>query len=57
MDLAQRSLDINPTNAVASHSMTHVHLSWHLALFELAQGKYQETLDRYEKFIRPSVIA
>ena len=86
MGLAQRSLDMNPTNAVASHSMTHVHfergdassgedflgawlrafvapassyvhLSWHLALFELAQGKYQETLDRYEKDIRPSVVA
>ena len=83
---AQASLDINPTNAVACHSMTHVHfergdaasgedflggwlqvfdsppssyvhLSWHLALFELAQGKYQETLDRYENFIRPSVVA
>ena len=86
MELAQRSLDINSTNAVASHSMTHVHfergdasggedflsawirafdapassyvhLSWHLALFELAQGKYQETLDRYDKDIRPSVVA
>ena len=34
-----------------------MHLSWHLALFELAQGKYQETLDRYEDFIRPSVVA
>jgi tetratricopeptide (TPR) repeat protein len=85
-DLAQRSLDINPTNAVACHSMTHVHfergdaasgegflgswlqgfdapptayvhLSWHLALFELALGKYQETLDRYDNYIRPSVIA
>ena len=85
-ELAQRSLDMNPTNAVASHSMTHVHfergdaasgegflgswlqgfdapatsyvhLSWHLALFELAQGKYQETLDRYENYIRPSVVA
>ena len=85
MRLAQLSLDINQTNAVACHSMTHVHfergdaasgedflgswlrgfdspatsyvhLSWHLALFELAQGKYQETLDRYEKFIRPSVV-
>jgi len=79
--LAQLSLDMNQTNAVACHSMTHVffeqgdsasgedflgswlrgfdspstsyvHLSWHLALFELAQGKYQETLDRYEDFIR-----
>ncbi len=86
MDLAQRSLDMNSTNSVACHSMTHVHfergdaasgedflggwlqafdapassyvhLSWHLALFELAQGKYQETLDRYENFIRPSVVA
>jgi len=86
MELAQRSLDIYPINAVACHSMTHVHfergdassgedflgswlqgfeapassyvhLSWHLALFEMAQGKYQETLDRYEKYIRPSVIA
>ena len=84
--LAQLSLDMNQTNAVACHSMTHVffeqgdsasgedflgswlqgfdspatsyvHLSWHLALFELAQGKYQETLDRYEDFIRPSVVA
>ena len=84
--LAQSSLDLNPANAVACHSMTHVyfeqgdaatgedflgtwlrgfdspassyvHLSWHLALFELAQGKYQETLDRYEHFIRPSVVA
>lgn len=86
MRLAQLSLDMNQTNAVACHSMTHVffeqgdassgedflgswlqgfdspatsyvHLSWHLALFELAQGKYQETLDRYEDFIRPSVVA
>ena len=86
MRLAQLSLDMNQNNAVACHSMTHVHfergdsaggedflgswlrgfdspatsyvhLSWHLALFELAQGKYQETLDRYEDFIRPSVVA
>ena len=85
-EYAQTSLDMNPTNAVASHSMTHVHfergdavagedflggwlrgfdspassyvhLSWHLALFELALGKYQETLDRYENFIRPSVVS
>ena len=86
MRYAQTSLDINPTNAVACHSMTHVHfeqgdaatgedflggwllgfdspassyvhLSWHLALFELALGKYRETLDRYENFIRPSVVS
>ncbi len=85
-EYAQTSLDMNPVNAVASHSMTHVHfergdaaagedflggwlqvfdsppssyvhLSWHLALFELALGKYQETLDRYESFIRPSVVS
>ena len=85
-EYAQTSLDMNPVNAVASHSMTHVHfergdaaagedflggwlqvfdsppssyvhLSWHLALFELALGKYQETLERYENFIRPSVVS
>ena len=82
--LAERSLAINPTNAVGCHSATHVyfergdagggedflggwldgfdappssyvHLSWHLALFELALGKYQGVLDRYDNFIRPSV--
>ena len=42
---------------VDSPSTSDVLLSWHLALFELAQGKYQETLDRYEDFIRPSVVA
>ena len=85
-EYAQTSLDMNPTNAVATHSLTHVyfeegdaasgedflggwlrgfdsppssyvHLSWHLALFELALGKYRETLERYENFIRPSVVA
>lgn len=84
--LAERSLELNPTNAVGCHSATHVyfergeaetgeeflgdwlygfdapatsyvHLSWHLALFELALGKYQGALDRYEKYIRPSVVA
>ena len=86
MDLALRSLDGNPQNAVASHSVTHsyfeqgdaanggqwlgdwldgfdrraaynTHLSWHLALFELAQGRYAETLDLYETHIRPGVQA
>ena len=86
MDLALRSLDGNPQNAVASHSVTHsyfeqgdaanggvwlanwldgfdrraaynTHLSWHLALFELAQGKYTQALDLYETHIRPGVQA
>ena len=82
MDLALRSLDGNPQNAVASHSVTHSYfeqgdaangvggwvtgsmvstaaphitptLSWHLALFELAQGRYGQALDLYETHIRP----
>ena len=86
MDLATRSLEGNPQNAVACHSVTHsyfeqgdaanggrwladwldgfdrrasynVHLSWHLALFELAQGRYQQALDLYETHIRPGVQA
>ena len=86
MRLARRSLDLRPTNAVASHSVTHVffekgeateggqflgdwlegfdkrasyrvHLCWHQALFELAQGHYQAALDLYESELRPSVIA
>ncbi|MCH7712806.1 MAG: tetratricopeptide repeat protein [Chloroflexi bacterium] len=35
----------------------HVHLSWHLALFELAMGHYQRALELYEGNIRPSVLA
>jgi len=35
----------------------HVHLSWHLALFELAMGRYQNALEVYGKDIRPSVVA
>ena len=86
MDLATRSLEGNPQNAVACHSVTHsyfeqgdaanggrwlgdwldgfdrrasynVHLSWHLALFELAQGRYQQALDLYDTHIRPGVQA
>ena len=34
----------------------HVHLSWHLALFELAMGHYQRALTLYEDEIRPSVV-
>ena len=86
MELATRSLEGNPLNAVASHSVTHAyfeqgdarnggrwladwlegfdrrasyntHLSWHLALFELAQGRYRQALDLYETHIRPGVQA
>ena len=86
MDLATRSLEGNPQNAVASHSVTHsyfeqgdaanggrwlgdwldgwdrrasynTHLSWHLALFELAQGRYNQALELYETHIRPGVQA
>ena len=35
----------------------HVHLSWHLALFELAMGRYKNALDLYETDIRPSVVS
>ena len=35
----------------------HVHLSWHLALFELAMGRYQRALEVYDATIRPSVVA
>ena len=33
----------------------HVHLSWHQALFELAQGRYAQAVSIYEADIRPSV--
>ncbi len=84
MRYAERSLELNPLNAVATHSITHVyfeqgdaaagadflrtwlegfdcpassyvHLSWHLALFEMALGQYQTALERYECDIRPSI--
>ena len=86
LELAERSLAQRPTNAVASHSITHVyfergdasggtgflanwllgfddratykvHLSWHLALFELAMGHYERALEIYDTAIRPSVVA
>ena len=85
LQLAQRSLELNPANAVAAHSVTHsyfewgdaatgggflgnwlegfdpratyhVHLSWHQALFELALGRYQEALQLYEDWIRPTAV-
>ena len=34
----------------------HVHLSWHLALFQLAQGHYARVLENYNENIRPSVV-
>ena len=34
----------------------HVHLSWHQALFELAQGRYSDAVGLYEDAIRPSVV-
>ena len=84
--LAEHSLELRPTNAFASHSVTHVffetgdhsggtdflsnwlpgydkraifhvHLSWHLALFELAMGHYKRAIGLYYDDIRPSVIA
>lgn len=33
----------------------HCHLSWHLALFELASGHYQRALELYERHINPAV--
>lgn len=36
---------------------SYVHLSWHQALFELALGRYQAALERYERDIRPSIAA
>lgn len=84
--LAERSLALRPSSAVAAHSIAHaffemgdaasggdflgtwlpgfdrrapyrVHLSWHHALFELAQGHYQRVMDLYEEGIRPAVAA
>ena len=35
----------------------YIHLSWHHALFQLALGRYGNTVDLYEQAIRPSVVA
>lgn len=84
--LGERSLELEPRNAGASHSVAHVfyetadvnggaafldgwlptyearapfhcHLSWHLALFELARGRYGRALEVYDRGVRPSVTA
>ena len=39
-----------------SRASFYVHLSWHLALFELALGHYERALSLYESAIRPSVV-
>ena len=39
------------------HAPYHCHLSWHLALFELAQGHYGRVLELYETAIQPSVAS
>lgn len=39
-----------------SGSQFNVHLSWHQALFELAQGQYTEAIARYENAIRSTVV-
>lgn len=32
------------------------HLNWHMALFELVQGRYQRSVEIYRQTIRPSVL-
>ncbi len=39
-----------------SRAPFHVHLSWHQALFELAQGKYSDAVSLYQNVIRPTVV-
>ncbi|MGI8549664.1 MAG: hypothetical protein ACR2PL_02540, partial [Dehalococcoidia bacterium] len=82
--LSQRSLELCPHNAAATHNLSHVfyetndhtdgaaflngwlagydrrggyhcHLSWHLALFELAGGHYRRAMELYERDITPAV--
>jgi tetratricopeptide (TPR) repeat protein len=81
--LSERSLQLYPRNAAASHNITHVfyetddhgsgvhflagwlagyerdapyhtHLSWHLALHELAQGHYRRVMELYDSAISPA---
>ena len=39
-----------------SRAPFHIHLSWHQALFELAQGRYSDAVKLYEDVIRPTVV-
>ena len=39
-----------------SRAPFNIHLSWHQALFELAQGKYSDAVKIYEDVIRPTVV-
>ena len=39
-----------------SRAPFHIHLSWHQALFELAQGRYSDAVKLYEDTIRPTVV-
>jgi tetratricopeptide (TPR) repeat protein len=35
----------------------YTHLSWHLALFELAQGRYRRVMELYDRAIQPSAAS
>lgn len=39
-----------------SRAPFYIHLSWHQALFELAQGRYSDAVKMYEDVIRPTVV-
>jgi tetratricopeptide (TPR) repeat protein len=82
--LSERSLELYPRNAAASHNVAHVfyetddhgsgadflagwlagydqgapyhtHLSWHLALHHLAEGRYRQVMELYNTAISPTV--
>jgi tetratricopeptide (TPR) repeat protein len=84
--LSERSLELQPANANATHNLGHVyyetndhsggaaflggwlagydrrapmhcHLSWHLALAELAQGHYQSAMEVFEANVSPVVAS